>query len=413
MNILIVSQYFWPESFIINDLSRVLRRLGANITVLTGKPNYPDGEIFKGYTQKYIQREYFYEGIEVLRVPLRPRGKKGAIKLFFNYFSFVFNGLKSSYGLVKGRDFDVILVFAPSPITMAIPAMWLKYRLNVPMAIWVQDLWPESLHATGYVRNSFILKLVGLMVKGIYAYADLLLVQSRAFFEPVGRYTNINKLVYYPNSSVDLLQGDIKGGSLPQELTNLLDNKFCMVFAGNLGTAQSLDTIIEAARLCKDLQNVMFVFVGSGSRLEWLEDKVKEYELNNVVVAGRFPSCEMPIIFSKAKALIASLKQEEIFSFTVPSKIQSYLSSGTPIIAALDGEGAKVINEAGGGLTCQAEDSKGLVGIIREFYSMSNVEREEMGASGRRYYLENFEMNKQAEKLIEILSERFNGKISL
>ena len=180
MRILIVSQYFWPEVFIINALIQTLESQGLTIKVLTGKPNYPGGEIFEGYTQKGIQQELFDNTAPIFRVPLRPRKAGGAKNLFLNYWSFIWNGLRFFPSAVKNEHYDAILVFAPSPITMAIPAIYLKWKLKTHLAVWVQDLWPESLVATGMINNKIALKMVRYMVKGIYACSDTLLVQSQA-----------------------------------------------------------------------------------------------------------------------------------------------------------------------------------------------------------------------------------------
>ena len=179
MRLLIVSQYFWPESFIINDLAKVLVQQGHSVDVLTGKPNYPEGIIFKGYKYEGCESETFYEKINVFRVPLRPRKYGGAKNLFLNYLSFVFNGLRYFFKEVRGRNYDVLFVFAMSPITMAIPAIYLKRKMKLHLALWVQDLWPESLSATGYVRNKLALRITAWIVRWIYSCADTLLVQSR------------------------------------------------------------------------------------------------------------------------------------------------------------------------------------------------------------------------------------------
>lgn len=200
MRILVVSQYFWPESFVINDIVRILDEQGHFVVVATGKPNYPDGEVFDGYSAGGIQRERFTGRVDVLRVPLWPRGQGGAKGLILNYLSFVISGLIFLPGMLKGQKFDVILVFAPSPITQAIPAIFLKWLKRARLILWIQDLWPESLAATGFVRSPYLLKVFGWGVREIYRCCDKLLVQSQAFFKPVARYTDAEKIHYYPNS---------------------------------------------------------------------------------------------------------------------------------------------------------------------------------------------------------------------
>tara|TARA_R110002049_G_scaffold224693_5_gene396426 strand:+ start:3565 stop:4806 length:1242 start_codon:yes stop_codon:yes gene_type:complete len=412
MHILIVSQYFWPEFFIINDLVRTLESQGHRIKVLTGKPNYPSGNIFKGYAQNGVQGEMFAEKTFVFRAPLRPRKTGGAINLFLNYWSFIWNGMRFFPAAVKNEHYDAILVFAPSPITMAIPAIYLKWKLKTHLAIWVQDLWPESLSATGFIKNRFLLALVRLMVRGIYSQADTLLVQSEGFIKPVSRYADVEKIVYYPNSYKDEYLGvdqnltQPKNNALPMNLTHLLEQFFCVTFTGNLGTAQSLETIVDTAAKLKHLPNLRIVLVGSGALSDWLLEQKVNRKLDNLVLAGRLPSEMMSQIFMRSEALLVTLKKEEIFSYTIPSKIQAYLASGRPIIAALDGEGAKVVAQSGAGLTCDAEDVDGLVSCFECLCNMTDVEKQKMSELGRNYYLEHFEMGLQVKNLIDILSNR-------
>ena len=406
MRILLVSQHFWPESFIINDLVSTLVSQGHQVKVVTGKPNYPDGEIYPGYTQSGIVNEVYEDSIQVSRVPLRPRYNGGALNLVFNYLSFVFSGLVYFPRLVKGQKFDVVFVFANSPITQAIPAIYLKWRLKAHLAVWVQDLWPESLSATGFIRNKFILKLVGYMVKGIYAFSDTLLVQSKAFFEPVSRYANKKKIVYYPNSI--LVNKPRVSAELSDELITTLKNNFCVVFAGNIGKAQSIETILNAAHKLKEEKQIKFVIVGSGSMLDWSQSQKEMLGLSNVFFAGRYPVDMMPAIYQHASALLVTLKDEEIFSKTIPSKVQSYMAAKRPIIASLNGEGARVIKESGAGLSCNAEDSDALAQRVRGLYEMSENERSNMGEAGYAYFLKEFEMNHQAQRLIEILEQRIS-----
>lgn len=405
MRLLVVTQYFWPESFTINDLVRVLRDQGHDIVVVTGKPNYPEGNIFPGYSARGVQKELFAGNIEVLRVPLRPRGKNRARDLFLNYLSFVWSGLRWFPWLLRGRSFDAILVFAGSP-NVSIPALPMKWFKKAHLALWVLDLWPESLEATGFVRNRTILKLVGLVVRAIYSVAGTILVQSMAFKKPVARYAKMEKIIYYPNS-IDISTNAQDGPSLlPASLLDVLKNYFCVVFTGNIGTAQAVDTLIQAMVLLKDLSDLKMVMVGSGSLSDWVSQKKEELGLDNLVLAGRFPMNAMPEIYQHAACLVVTLKDREIFSYTIPGKVQAYLAAGKPIVAALNGEGARVIAEAGAGLTCAAEDHASLATHIRSIYGMPALERAKLGAAGRRYFLKHFDMQGQARNLIEILEKR-------
>ena len=402
MRLLIVSQYFWPESFIINDIVRMLDEQGHEIVVATGKPNYPDGKVFEGYRARGTLREHYLNKVDVLRVPLWPRGEGGAKNLILNYLSFVLAGLLFLPWMLRKREFDAILVFAPSPITQAIPAILLKWLKKAKLALWIQDMWPESLAATGFVRNPYLLKAVGWMVKGIYSCCDILLVQSQAFIDPVARYAGREKIFYYPNSM------DVRPPAallpIPSELSGLLEKHFCVVFAGNLGSAQALDTLVQAAVHLRDDLQIRLVLVGSGSRLAWLKAQQQTYGLDNLVIPGRFPIEAMPQILERASALLVSLNDEEAFAQTIPSKIQAYLAAGKPIIACMNGEGGRVVREARAGLVSPAEQVLPLVANIRCMKALGDAERKKMGDSGRAYFNVNFDMSRQVLVLVEYLA---------
>lgn len=403
LRLLIITQYFWPESFIINDIVRKLHEQGHEVVVATGKPNYPEGEYFHGYRFRGTQVEHYHEGIEVIRVPLYARGSGSAKKLIANYLSFVFFGLFAFPYLVRKRKFDAIFVFAPSPLTQVIPAIPLKYIKRVPLVVWVQDLWPESLSATGFVRNKLLLKVMGYLVKGIYFFCDKVLVQSRAFVEPVSRYATRSKIKYYPNSiDTDTVYPVY---SLPVELTQILDRFFCVVFAGNLGTAQALDTIVQTALEIRCDPSIRLVLVGSGSQFEWLKEQKIRHNLENLILPGRFPSHAMPQIFKHADALLVTLKSDDIFTLTIPSKVQAYLAAGRPIIACLDGEGARVVLEAEAGFAVPAEQAGALVEAIQCMKALGSDEREMMGSRGRAYFEEHFDMRHQVDSLVNILKQ--------
>lgn len=405
-----MSQYFWPESFIINQLSEVLVKQGHQLVVVTGKPNYPDGHIYSGYEQKEIQHES-KSGIEIIRIPLRPRGKANGKALALNYLSFVWLGLFHFPRLLRNKEFDTILVFAPSPITSAIPAVPIKYLKRAHLAVWVQDLWPDSLSATGFINNKMLLKMVGYIVRAIYAFSDTLLVQSKAFIEPVKKLSNREKIVYFPNVMQDMKTEEyMKNNTLPRNLITYLEKYFCLVFAGNIGKVQSVETLLSAAEKLAGYEQIRIVIVGSGSMSEWVQTEIKKREINNILLTGRYPVDSMPDIFVRSEALIVSLNSEQIFSYTIPSKIQAYMSAGKPIIASINGEAARVIREARAGLTCPAEDGHALASLIQDFFDLKQNERDVMAENSRQYFLQNFEIEQQCKKLIDILSERIEQK---
>ncbi len=400
MRALILSQYYWPEGFCINDVARTLSKKGIEVEVLTGKPNYPRGEAFEWYRAWGCQQET-HHGISIHRIPLLARGQAGW-RLALNYLSFVISGVLFAPWLLRGKKFDVIFVYAPSPILQAIPAIFLGWMKGCPVVLWVQDLWPESLSATGYVRNRVVLKLVERVVRYIYRHTDLLLVQSRAFEAPVRALAADTPIQYYPNSVDDAFTIPAKG-KLP-EVAGLGDG-FSVMFAGNIGAAQAVDVIVEAASLLREYRDIHFVVLGDGSSRAWMLNEVQKRGLNNFHLPGRFPVETMPGFMQKASVLLVTLADQPIFAATVPNKVQAYMAAGRPIIACLNGEGARLVVEAGAGLATPAEDAKALADTILRLYQLSPAERETMGNNGRKYYQEHFNHDRLIDQLVVILQD--------
>lgn len=396
MRILIVSQYFSPEGFRINDVVRSLVEKGVEVDVLTGKPNYPEGIFFRGYRAWGCQTEQLL-GATVYRLPLVARGKRSALRLVLNYLSFVVSGLLFAPWLVRGRSYDVVFVYGVSPILQAIPALFIGWFNRLRVIVWVQDLWPESLEATGYVRNRRVLGWVGQLVRYIYRHADLLLVQSRGFMSPVGALASGTPVTYFPNS-VESIFCDLPDVPLPE--IPALDEGFSVLFAGNVGVGQAVEVIVDAATLLKDRPDIRFVVLGNGSRWDWMREQVKARELTNLHLAGRYPVETMPGLMQKASALLVSLADQPIFAATVPNKVQAYMAAGRPILACLNGEGARLVVEAEAGLSVPAEDARGLAAAVLRLYEMPSEERAAMGANGRRYFKEHFDHSRLIDELI-------------
>ncbi len=400
MRVLIVSQYFWPENFQINDVAKSLLAKGVEVEVLTGKPNYPAGKVFAGYRAGGCQQET-WQGINIHRVPLVPRGK-GGWRLAPNYLSFVISGMLCAPWLLRGKKFDVIFVFAMSPILQAIPAIFLGWIKRSPVVVWVQDLWPESLSATGHVKNKVILGLVERVVRFIYKHTALLLVQSKAFIAPVGALASATPVKYFPNS-VDQSFTMRSTAKVPD--VQGLDNRFSVMFAGNIGTAQAVQVIVEAATLLKEHADIQFVVLGEGSCRERMSQQAKECQLTNLHLPGRYPVETMPGFMQKASVLLVTLADQEIFAATVPSKVQAYMAAGRPILACLNGEGARLVNEAKAGLAVPAEDGPALAAAVLRLYRMPEAEREQMGTNGREYFKMHFDNELLIGQLIGHLRE--------
>jgi glycosyltransferase involved in cell wall biosynthesis len=399
VRLLVVTQYFWPESFRINEVVSSLVERGISVDVLTGKPNYPDGDVFPGYRANGCMTEN-WQGARIFRVPMIPRGLKSAVRLALNYLSFVFAGAIAGAWLLRNTKPDVIFVYAPSPLLQALPAILIGRIKRVPVVIYVQDLWPESIEATGYVRNRLIIRMVEKVVRFIYRRANLIMVSSRPFEAAIRRFSPTAKIIYYPNS-VDASFCDPSEG--PRLDIPELDGGFSVVFAGNIGSAQAVEVIVEAAERLSSYADIRLVVLGSGSKLEWMHQQKRDRKLHNLHLPGRFPVETMPYLLAKASALLVTLADKPIFAATVPNKIQAYMAVGRPVIACMNGEGARLVAEAQVGLTASAEDADGLAKIIIELYQMSPDERNQLGANGQAYYRAHFDHEMLVSKLIEQL----------
>ena len=295
MRVLIVTQYYWPETFRITEVVQALRDEGCEVLVLTGQPNYPEGVVFKGYSWWSMGTEQ-HDGVTILRVPLVPRGQGSALRLILNYFSFVFSGIVMGSWLLRGHSIDAIFIFAPSPILQVVPAIWLARLKNASLVTWVQDLWPESLSATGFVRSPKLLRVVSTIVRWIYRENDLLLVQSQAFIGPVQEMAGATPVRYHPNPGDFAFSNAMAGQDCPISF----NPGFNVVFTGNLGTVQALDTILSAAEILRDEKDIALILVGSGSRDEWMKSEIARRNLVNVQLPGRFPLSSMPSIMSSS-----------------------------------------------------------------------------------------------------------------
>ena len=401
MRILVISQYFYPENFRINDLCYGLKEKGHQVTVLTGKPNYPNGSFYKGYD--FFNKSFeVINGINVYRSNLIPRGKGSGFRLFINYLSFVFFGLFKLF-FIKEK-FDKIFVYAPSPITVGYLGAFASFLFRAKPYLWVHDLWPESVKDAGGIKNEIVLSLVNLMTKSIYYFYNTILVQSPSFKEYLmdqGVYEK--KIIYYPyyaESFYNIVEPK-------PEIEEIFSKKLNLVFAGNIGVAQSFDTIIKSVKVASEmLDNFQFIILGEGRDKKRVLDKIESMSLtNNFKFLGSFPPEEMPNFFASADALVVSLKKSKIFSMTIPGKLQSYLASGKPIIASLDGIGAEIIKESSSGYVTPSEDHHGLAKSIINFDKLSLEQRSKLGANARKYFEKEFERDKLLLKLIDIFNQ--------
>ena len=404
MRLLIVSQYFYPENFRVNDLATWLVDRGHEVTVLTGIPNYPSGRFFPGYGL-FRRRHESWKGVEVVRVPLVPRGRGGGLRLALNYISFAF--MASLLGPLRlRRSYDVIFVHEPSPVTVGIPAIVMRKRTQAPILFWVLDLWPESVTAAGGVRAPWVLGLLARLTRWIYGHCERVLVASRAFIPRVAAMgVAEERIVYFPNWAEAVFQP-----STAVEPPVPLSPGFRVMFAGNIGVAQDFPAILEAAEQLKGHPDIHWIVLGDGHMGGWVREEMVRRGIGATVhLLGSYPPELMPQFFADADAMLVSLKTDPVFSLTVPAKLQAYMACGRPIIAMLDGEGARIVEEAGAGLTCPAGDGRALAEAILRMARLDPQTRAMMGAQARAYSIANFE-REQIFRRLETWMEEAAGR---
>jgi glycosyltransferase involved in cell wall biosynthesis len=402
LRILVVSQYFWPENFRVNDLVKEWMQRGHEVTVLTGIPNYPAGKVFDAYRER-PSAFFEYEGAEIVRVPMLPRGT-GGLRLMLNYLSFVLGACIFGSWLLRNKSADVIFVFEPSPATVGLPAVLLGKMKNAPVVFWALDLWPETLAAIGVIRSPRVLGWVGHMVRFIYNRCALVLGQSRGFLGSIARYCDDKaKIRYFPSWAEDVFT-DASVQPAP-EVPKWADG-FTVVFAGNIGEAQDMPAVLDTAERLKDNASIRWIIVGDGRKSDWLRSEVARRGLDEqVLLPGRFQVERMPSFYAHADALLVSLKRDPVFSMTIPGKVQSYLMAGIPLLGMLDGEGAAVIREANAGLTCDAGDGSGLAQAVLTLTAMPPEKRKQMGLNGRKYAQQEFGRAQLMDRLEALMAE--------
>lgn len=396
MRLLVVSQYFWPENFRINDLVTELVRRGHQVTVLTGLPNYPEGKVFQEFRDAPLRYSH-YEGVKVVRVPLASRGR-GGMRLVLNYLTFALSASTIGLWRLRGREFDAILAYEPSPITVGLPAVVMRSVKRVPMAFWVLDLWPQTLQAVGAVRSPAALAAVGSLVAFIYKRCDVILAQSKSFIPQIQRYAGSNgRMVYFPNWAETIF--DMKHVHPAAEVP-VQAGSFNVMFAGNIGDAQDFPAILAAVESLRAYAHIRWLIVGSGRMARWVEDEIKRRNLQGcALMLGRHPVQRMPSFFKHANALLVSLKDEPLFAMTIPGKLQSYLAAGIPVVAMLNGEGAEVVAASRSGLVCPAGDHAGLAAAVLKLSQMTDEERAAMGVRGLEVTAREFDRGLLVSKL--------------
>lgn len=380
MRILVLSQWYAPEpAQLITGLAETLSKTGHDVTVLTGFPNYPTGKVYPGYRITPWRKETV-DGIRIVRVPLFPSHDKSALKRVVNYVSFAF--FATLLGPFLIRRPHVIHVYHP-PLTTAVSGWLLSCLFRIPFTLEIQDLWPDSLTATGMMSNKRLLKVIDWTARWCYARATSVRVISEGMKTALEqRGVPSDKIRVIPNWTDECLC------ELPTSPTNApksgtSDAVLSILFAGNIGLAQALDNVLEAARLLRDEKIVEFLIVGDGVDKHRLQSIAREQQLTNVRFMDWQPRNEMPRLFAQADVLLVSLANNPLFQATIPHKVYSYMASGRPVLAIAQGDAADTVTSVNAGIACRPGDPAALVETVRRFHRMTVGERANMGHNGR------------------------------
>lgn len=404
MRIVIFSQLYFPENATINETARLLASRGHDVTVMTGLPNAPAGKIFDGYGYLEKLREKI-DGVDVLRNWLVPRGRGTALRMALNYLSYVFS---ASLGLIRliGKKPDIIFVNQLSPVTVALPAIVYKKLCRVPMAMWIHDLWPDSVVAAGAMSDGPAYRLIGAMVRFIYRNCDLIFAQSLAMFETLAeRGYPREKLRHLPNP-IDPFFVPLSEAPIPAALSSVPPG-FKLMFAGGIGKAQDVPTILAAAKILHEKQSkVQFIIVGDGRDRRDAQQMAQDLGIGDMVhFAGSHQAAHMPQFYAHADAMLVTLLDRPIFSVTVPLKVQTYLACAKPIVCNVRGEAARIVNEAKAGATVAPENPRLLADAIEQLTCLDRFALAELGSNALRYYKEHYASEKLLATIENGLSE--------
>ena len=402
MKILIVSQYFYPEDFKVNDIAFDFVKRGHEVTVFTAKPNYPQGKFYQGYSFFGKSKETI-DGVKIIRIPIIPRFNGKGKFLVFNYLSFIFFSFLFMHR-VKG-NYDVVFSHLPSPLIAALPAVWFRKKFNAKLYLWVLDLWPETLQALLNLKEGIILKSLNKVIKYIYNKTDVVLISSNSYKKSIlEKVDNKEKPIqFFPNWAESVFTQSINEED-SEELPDFPEG-FNVMFAGNIGDAQDFESILEAAKLTQN-EGINWILVGGGRKLKWIQAEIESQAISNVYLFGRHPLESMPLFFTKADAMLVSLKSDPVFSVTIPAKVQAYMASSKIILGMFDGEGKDLVNQSGCGFAVEAGNYKELAKKTIFVKDMSQEQKQIMEQNAKCYYDNNF----SKEQLFDFLEQDFIKK---
>ena len=399
--LLIVSQYFWPEEFRINELAFALGEKDLQVSVLTQTPNYPNRKIFKGNRFRLYEN---YNKVSVTRIPTIPRGKSKT-SIFFNYLSYIVLSLPY-FLFFRFKKYSYILVFQPSPVFVGLWPSVLFNGKRVKKLIWILDLWPDTFFSVFEYKFKLLNSFVVSISRFIYKSFDVLLVQTEGFKKRL-QELGISKsnIEIFPNFSEEIFLKPLDRNSLIQENVDKIfkdiPEGFNIIFAGNLGYSQDIPAVLEAAKLTKQ-SKINWILVGTGRALEDISKQIQDDKIGNVMLLGRFDLEYMPYFFNKSDAMLVTLSDQDTFSLTIPGKIPSYMACSKPILGMLNGEGKRLIEASEAGLCSNAGD---FVSLSKNAISLSNLSREELDVYSKNsfdYYQENL----SKLKAVHILREK-------
>ena len=382
IKVLLLTQWFDPEpTFKGIVFARELVRQGFEVEVVTGFPNYPGGKVYPGYKIKWLQREII-DGVHITRVPLYPNHNQSAIRRVLNYASFAASSL--IYGLFAAKRPDVIYAYHP-PLTVGITAVLLRFFRKIPVVYDIQDMWPDTLRATGMVSSPRALGIVSNVCDWVYRHVDHIVVLSPGF-----KRLLIERHV--PEEKIDIIYNWCDEQSLTSPTGTLPDgfpakDAFSILFAGNMGKAQALDAVLEAASIvAQQSPKIRFVFVGGGVEVERLKKSAAEKSLTNVTFLPPVPMSEVGCLLRGADALLVHLRKDPLFEITIPSKTQAYMAVGKPILMAVDGDAATLVKEAGCGIVAESENAAAIALAAQTLYQYSDEERRQMATKSQKFY---------------------------
>lgn len=362
--ILIVTEVFYPEEFKINELAIDWKNKGYDVDILTMVPSYPSSKIFDGYENRWYQKE-LCNGMNIYRVKAITGYKNSLFKKLLKYFAFMIMG--SFVSLKIGKKYDYIFGFQVGPLTAMVPAIILKQFYKKPVTLWIQDIWPDSVYAYGFKKTKILEFFLNSFVRYVYKNTSSFGISAKGFEKKIIPFLSENKEIFYAPNWADYLDKDL------ERIRFSHDDKIHFTFAGNIGSVQNLENIIESFGKIDDkyLEKAQLNIIGDGSHLEKLQNIVKENSFKNIIFWGRKPRGEIYKYLSASNFLIVSLIDKEIFSLTVPAKTQTYIATGKPIIAIIKGEAADIIRENQLGLVCDPDSLEEIKSVFIEAIEMS------------------------------------------